>query len=57
MANEEVNNFGKDQDAELGMHPTDKPILRVAHVILGSARQGNIALDDFAENGTTLVAT
>jgi DNA modification methylase len=51
-----VNAFGKDRDAELGMHPTVKPLALVADAILDCSRRGAAVLDAFAGSGTTLIA-
>ena len=51
-----VNTFGKDRDAELGMHPTVKPLALVADAIMDCSNRGAIVLDAFAGSGTTLIA-
>jgi DNA modification methylase len=51
-----ANAFGKDRDAELGMHPTVKPLALVADAILDCSRRGAAVLDAFAGSGTTLIA-
>ncbi len=51
-----VNTFGKDRDAELGMHPTIKPLALVADAIMDCSNRGAIVLDAFAGSGTTLIA-
>ena len=51
-----VNTFGKDRDAELGMHPTVKPLALVADAIMDCSKRGAIVLDAFAGSGTTLIA-
>src|SRR5271166_4038950 len=51
-----VNSFGKDRNAELGMHPTVKPLALVADAILDCSKRGAIVLDAFAGSGTTLIA-
>jgi DNA modification methylase len=51
-----VNTFGKDRDAELGLHPTVKPLALVADAIMDCSKRGAIVLDAFAGSGTTLLA-
>jgi DNA modification methylase len=51
-----VTTFGKDRNAELGMHPTVKPLALVADAILDCSKRGAIVLDAFAGSGTTLIA-
>jgi hypothetical protein len=51
-----VNAFGKERDAELGMHPTVKPLALVADAIMDCSKRGAVVLDAFAGSGTTLIA-
>jgi DNA modification methylase len=51
-----VNAFGKERNAELGMHPTVKPVALVADAILDCSKRNAIVLDAFAGSGTTLIA-
>ncbi len=51
-----VTAFGKDRNAELGMHPTVKPVALIADAILDCSKRGAIVLDAFAGSGTTLIA-
>jgi DNA modification methylase len=51
-----VNRFGGDRDAELGMHPTIKPVALVADAILDCSKRGGLILDPFIGSGTTIIA-
>jgi DNA modification methylase len=51
-----VTAFGKDRNAELGLHPTVKPLALVADAIMDCSKRGAIVLDGFAGSGTTLLA-
>ena len=51
-----VNTSGEDRNAELGMHPSPKPLALVADAILDCSKRGAIVLDAFAGSGTTLLA-
>ena len=51
-----VTTFGKERNAELGMHPTVKPVALIADAIMDCSRRGAIVLDAFAGSGTTLIA-
>jgi DNA modification methylase len=50
------NTFHKNRKAELGMHPTVKPVQLIADIILDCTKSGNIVLDSFGGSGTTLLA-
>jgi DNA modification methylase len=51
-----ANAFSASREADLGMHPTVKPVALVADAILDCSRRKGIVLDAFAGSGTTLVA-
>jgi DNA modification methylase len=51
-----ANAFGKGRDADLGMHPTVKPVAMVADALMDCSKRGAVVLDAFAGSGTTLVA-
>ncbi|MGA7325077.1 MAG: site-specific DNA-methyltransferase [Rhodomicrobium sp.] len=51
-----VTAFIKDRKAELGMHPTVKPLALVADAIMDCSNRGTLVLDAFAGSGTTLMA-
>jgi DNA modification methylase len=51
-----VTTFGKERNAELGMHPTVKPVALIADAIMDCSKRGAIVLDAFAGSGTTLIA-
>jgi len=51
-----VNSFGQDRNAELGLHPTVKPLALVADAIMDCSKRGALVLDAFAGSGTTLIA-
>src|SRR5205814_1203636 len=51
-----ANAFGNGRVAELGMHPTAKPVTLVADAILDCSKRSAIILDPFAGSGTTLLA-
>jgi DNA modification methylase len=51
-----VNSFGQDRNAELGLHPTVKPLALVADAIMDCSKRGAIVLDAFAGSGSTLLA-
>ncbi|MGA7323080.1 MAG: site-specific DNA-methyltransferase [Rhodomicrobium sp.] len=52
-----VTTFIKDRNAELGMHPTVKPLALVADAIMDCSNRGAIVLDAFAGSGTALIAS
>jgi DNA modification methylase len=51
-----VNTLRPERAAELGMHPTVKPVMLVADAIQDCSRRGEIVLDPFAGSGTTVIA-
>ena len=51
-----ISSLGENQDAELAMHPTVKPVAFVADAIKDCSKRGAIVLDPFADSGTTLIA-
>ena len=51
-----VNTMKKDRMAEIGMHPTVKPVGLVADAILDVSKRGAMVLDPFGGSGTTLIA-
>ncbi|WP_170335512.1 site-specific DNA-methyltransferase [Ruegeria arenilitoris] len=50
-----VNSFG-DNQKDLELHPTVKPVALVADAIRDVTRRGDIVLDGFGGSGTTLIA-
>lgn len=50
-----VNSFG-NQQSDLQLHPTVKPVAMVADAIKDCTRLGEIVLDPFAGSGSTLIA-
>jgi len=42
--------------ADMGLHPTQKPVLLISALIELSTREGHVVLDPFCGSGTTLVA-
>jgi len=50
------NSFGRNRMAELGMHPTVKPVQLVADAIRDVSNRGEIVLDSFLGSGTTMLA-
>lgn len=51
-----VNTMKKERMDELAMHPTVKPVTRVADAILDVTKRGALVLDPFGGSGTTLIA-
>jgi DNA modification methylase len=51
-----ANSFSRSRDADLGMHPTVKPIAMMIDAILDCSRRKDIVLDAFAGSGSTLLA-
>ena len=51
-----VNAFGSERLAELGMHPTVKPVAMVKDAILDCSHRNGIVLDAFCGSGTTILA-
>jgi DNA modification methylase len=51
-----VNSFRADRLDELAMHPTVKPVVRVADAIRDCSSRGDIVLDTFMGSGTTTLA-
>ena len=47
----------KNNEKELGKHPTQKPLALLARIILASTNEGNIILDPFNGGGTTGIAS
>ena len=50
-----VNSFGQQQ-ADLKLHPTVKPVAMIADAIKDCTHRGHIVLDSFAGSGSTLIA-
>jgi DNA modification methylase len=51
-----VNTFKSDRMAEIGSHPTVKPVALVSDAIRDVSHRGQIVLDVFGGSGTTLIA-
>lgn len=51
-----TSHCGKDEEPNLQLHPTVKPVELVAEAILDCTARGEIVLDAFLGSGTTLVA-
>nr|WP_281722865.1 DNA methyltransferase [Nitrosomonas nitrosa] len=51
-----VNGFRAGRDADLGDHPTVKPVAMIVEAIKDSSARGDIVLDCFAGTGTTILA-
>jgi DNA modification methylase len=51
-----ANSFGKDRMADLGDHPTVKPVALVSDAIRDVTQPGEIVLDAFMGSGTTILA-
>ena len=51
-----VNTFGKGRKEALAAHPTVKPVALVADALLDCTARGEVALDQFAGSGTTILA-
>ena len=51
-----VNTFGKGRKEALAAHPTVKPVALVADALLDCTARGDVALDQFAGSGTTILA-
>ena len=51
-----VNAFGCGRMAALAAHPTVKPVSLVADALLDCTSRGDVALDQFAGSGTTILA-
>lgn len=51
-----VNSFRKDRLADLGAHPTVKPVALVADAMRDCSRRGDVVFDPFMGSGTTILA-
>jgi DNA modification methylase len=51
-----VNTSGRDRIEALAAHPTVKPVALVADALLDCTGRGDVALDQFAGSGTTILA-
>ncbi|UZK66680.1 site-specific DNA-methyltransferase [Sphingomonas sp. M1-B02] len=51
-----VNSFSGSRRADLGLHPTVKPVAMVADAICDVTRRGDLVLDIFLGSGTSLIA-
>jgi len=51
-----ANQRGSSANAELGNHPTPKPVELVADALLDVSRRDDVVLDPFLGSGTTIIA-
>ncbi len=51
-----ISSLGANREQELAMHPTVKPVARVADAIKDCSKRGHVVLDGFGGSGSTLIA-
>jgi DNA modification methylase len=51
-----MNSFGGNRNADIGLHPTVKPVAMIADAIKDVSTRGAIVLDLFGGSGSTLIA-
>ena len=51
-----VNSFGAGRQADLGVHPTVKPVALIADALRDCTKRGDLILDPFVGSGSTLLA-